>query len=94
MEVLRAGADGGGPRTDNVDFDQRAGIIEFDGGLQRSECRGPGRNPERSPAGRCLGCGDREYAHDPLLLTAPPSRLLGNVLMQRFGRGLGLRPRP
>jgi hypothetical protein len=25
------------------------------------------RNPERSPAGRCLGCGDREHAHDPLL---------------------------
>ena len=24
-------------------------------------------NPERSPAGRCLGCGDREHAHDPLL---------------------------
>jgi hypothetical protein len=25
------------------------------------------RNPAHSPAGRCLGCGDREHAHDPLL---------------------------
>src|SRR5262249_18426866 len=25
------------------------------------------RNPERSAAGRCVGCGDRAYAHDPLL---------------------------
>jgi hypothetical protein len=25
------------------------------------------RYPERSPAGHCLGCGDPEHAHDPLL---------------------------
>jgi hypothetical protein len=25
------------------------------------------RNPVRSLPGRCLGCGDAEYAHDPLL---------------------------
>jgi hypothetical protein len=25
------------------------------------------RNPARSPPGRCLGCGDHEHGHDPLL---------------------------
>jgi hypothetical protein len=58
-------------------FDERAGIAEFDGGLSRAEAEARAfeccavewlnRNPERSPAGHCLGCGDREYAHDPLL---------------------------
>ena len=60
-----------------VFFDERAGIVEFDGGLPRAEAEARAfaccvvewlnRNPERSPAGRCLGCGDREHAHDPLL---------------------------
>ena len=60
-----------------VFFDERAGIIEFDGGLPRAEAEAQAfaccvaewlnRNPERSTAGRCLGCGDREHAHDPLL---------------------------
>ena len=58
-------------------FDERAGIIEFDGGLPRAEAEAQAfdccvvewlnRNPERSPAGRCLWCGDREFAHDRLL---------------------------
>ena len=60
-----------------VFFEERAGIVEFDGGLPRAEAEAQAfaccvvewlnRNPERSPAGRCLGCGDREHAHDPLL---------------------------
>ena len=60
-----------------VFFEKRAGIVEFDGGLARPEAEAQAfaccvvewlnRNPERSPAGRCLGCGDREHAHDPLL---------------------------
>ena len=60
-----------------VFFDERAGIIEFDGGLPRAEAEAQAfdccvvewlnRNPERSPAGRCFGCGDRKHAHDPLL---------------------------
>jgi hypothetical protein len=25
------------------------------------------RNPVRSPPGRCLGCGQAEHSHDPLL---------------------------
>ena len=58
-------------------FDGRAGILEFDGGgLPRAEADQAlaccvvewlNRNPAHSPAGRCLGCGDREHAHDPLL---------------------------
>ncbi len=58
-------------------FDERAGIAEFDGRQPRAEAEVQAfvccivewlnHNPERSPAGRCLGCGDREHAHDPLL---------------------------
>ena len=58
-------------------FDERSGIAEFDGGLPRAQAGDQAlaccviewlnRNPECSLAGRCLRCGDREYAHDPLL---------------------------
>ena len=58
-------------------FDKRAGIAEFDGGLPRDQAEALAfaccavewlnRNFVRSPAGRCLGCGDREHAHDPLV---------------------------
>jgi hypothetical protein len=58
-------------------FDERAGIAEFDGRLPHAEAEAQAfaccitewlnRNPARSPAGRCLGCGGREYAHDRLL---------------------------
>jgi hypothetical protein len=57
--------------------DGRAGIGDFDGGLPRAgaEARAFGccaaewlnRNPVRSPPGRCLGCGNDDHAHDPLL---------------------------
>lgn len=57
--------------------DGRAGIGEFDGGLPRAEAEARAfaccvaewlnRNPVRSPPGRCLGCGGRDHAHDPLL---------------------------
>ena len=75
--LLRPAGDGWSAEDWQVFFDERGGIAEFDGGLQRPEAEaqafaccvveGQVRNPERSPAGRCLGCGDREYAHDPLL---------------------------
>jgi hypothetical protein len=55
----------------------RAGIGEFDGGLPRAESEARAfaccvaewlnRNPVRSPPGRCLGCGNGDHAHDPLL---------------------------
>jgi hypothetical protein len=58
-------------------FDERAGIIEFDGGLPRPEAEAQAfgccvvewlnRNPVRSPSGRCLACGNRDHHHDPLL---------------------------
>src|SRR5271166_2537894 len=71
-------AEGGWSAEDwQVFFDERAGIIEFDGGLPRAEAEAQAfaccvvewlnHNPAHSPAGRCLGCGDREHAHDPLL---------------------------
>lgn len=51
-------------------YDERAAIIEFDGGFSRSEAElraldccvteWLNRNPARSPPGRCLACGDGE----------------------------------
>lgn len=77
VALLRPGEDGWSAEDWLVFFDERAGIIEFDGGLPRAEAEAQAfaccvvewlnRNPDRSPAGRCLGCGDREYAHDLLL---------------------------
>ena len=75
--LLRPAEDGWSAEDWQVFFEERAGIVEFDGGLPRAEAEAQAfaccvvewlnRNPERSPAGRCLGCGDREHAHDPLL---------------------------
>ena len=58
-------------------FDERVGIAEFDGGLpqEKTEARAfdacvnewLNRNLVRSPPGRCLRCGGRDLAHDPLL---------------------------
>ncbi len=77
VSLLRPGRDGWSAEDWQVFFDERAGIVEFDGGLPRPEAEAQAfaccvveslnRNPERSPAGRCLECGDREHAHDPLL---------------------------
>jgi hypothetical protein len=60
-----------------VYFDERAGIAQFDGGLQRAEAEVRAfkccvvewlnRNPVRSPPGRCLGCGGSDDAVDQLL---------------------------
>jgi hypothetical protein len=76
--LLRPAEDGWSAEDWQVFFDERTGIVEFDGGLPRAEAEAQAfaccvvewlnRNPERSPAGHCLGCGDREHAHDPLLL--------------------------
>jgi hypothetical protein len=58
-------------------FDERAGVLGFDGGLPRTEAEDQAfaccvvewlnRNPARSAPGRCLDCGDCEYGYDPLL---------------------------
>src|SRR5262245_13394686 len=75
--LLRPAEDGWSAEDWQVFFDERAGIVEFVGGLPRSEAEAQAfawcvvewlnRNPAHSPSGRCLGCGDREHAHDPLL---------------------------
>jgi hypothetical protein len=75
--LLRPGRDGWSAEDWQVFFYERAGIVEFDGGKPRPEAEAQAfaccvvawlnRNPERSPAGRCLECGEREHAHDPLL---------------------------
>jgi hypothetical protein len=77
MVRLRPAEDGWSAEDWQVFFEKRAGIVEFDGGLPRPEAEAQAfaycvvewlnRNPECSPAGRCLECGDREHAHDPLL---------------------------
>ena len=60
-----------------VYFDERAGIAQFDGGLQRAEAEVRAfeccvvewlnRNPVRSPPDRCLACDGGDDAIDPLL---------------------------
>jgi hypothetical protein len=77
IALLRPAEDGWSAEDWQVFFDERAGIVEFDDGLPRAQAEARAfacsvvewlnRNPGRSPAGRCLGCGDREHAHDPLL---------------------------
>ena len=77
VALLRPAEDGWSAEDWQAFFDERAGIAEFDGGLPRAEAEARAfaccvvewlnRNPVRSPAGRCLGCGEREHAHDPLL---------------------------
>jgi len=77
VALLRPGCDGRSAEDWQAYFDERAGIFEFDGGLPRAEAEARAfeccvvewlnRNPAYSPAGSCLGCGDREHAHDPLL---------------------------
>ena len=77
MVLLRPAEDGWSAEDWQVFFEERAGIVEFDGGLPRAEAEAQAfaccvvewlnRNPARSPAGRCLRCGDREHAHDPML---------------------------
>lgn len=77
VALLRPAQDGWSAEDWQVFFDERAGIAEFDGGLARAEAEAQAfgcclvewlnRNPERSPAGRCLDCGGRDRAHDSLL---------------------------
>src|SRR4029077_18618475 len=58
-------------------FDERAGIIEFDGGLPRAEAEVQAlaccvvewlnQNPARSTPSRCLGCGGGSWPSNQLL---------------------------
>ena len=100
VALLRPAEDGWSAEDWQVFFEERAGIVEFDGGLPRAEAEAQAfaccvvewlnRNPERSPAGRCLGCGDREHAHDPLLpygVEPDRPRLAAFALLARLVRG-------
>lgn len=77
VALLRTGSDGRSGEDWRAFFDERAAIAEFDGGLPRDQAEARAfaccvaewlnRNPMRSRAGRCLGCGGGEHAHDALL---------------------------
>jgi hypothetical protein len=77
LALLRPTEDGWSAEDWHVFFDERAGMVEFDAGLPRAEAEAQAfaccvtewlnHNPAYSPAGQCLGCGNPEYAHDPLL---------------------------
>ena len=65
VALLRPGRDGWSAEDWQVFFDERAGIVEFDGGLPRAEAEAQAfaccvvewlnRNPAHSLAGRCFG---------------------------------------
>jgi hypothetical protein len=77
IELLRPANDGWSAVDWLAFFDKRAGITEFDGGLSRKQAEARAfaccvvewlnRNPTRSSPDRCLGCGNAEHAHDPLV---------------------------
>jgi hypothetical protein len=77
VALLQPGRDGWSAEDWQAFFDKRAEIAEFDDGLPRAKAEAQAtaccvvewlnRNPASSPPGRCLGCGDREHAYDPLL---------------------------
>jgi hypothetical protein len=77
VALLRPAEDDWSAEEWQVFFEERAGIAEFDGGLPRAEAEAQAlaccvaewlnRNPVHSPARHCLGCGNPEYAHAPLL---------------------------
>jgi hypothetical protein len=77
VALLRPANDGWSGEDWLTFFNERAAIAEFDGGLPRREAEARAfefcivewlnRNPARSPPGRCLGCGQAEHSHDPLL---------------------------
>jgi len=77
VALLRPSKDGWSVEDWLAFFDERAGIAENDGGLRRAEAEAQAfarcvvewlnRNPASSPPGCCLGCGDRDHHHDPLL---------------------------
>ena len=77
IALLQPGLDGWSAEDWQVFFDERAGILEFDGGLPRPEAEArafaccvakwQNLNFVRSTPGRCLACGDGAHPHDPLV---------------------------
>src|SRR5262245_3338290 len=81
VAVLRPGCDGCSAEDWQVFFDERAGIIEFDGGLPRAEAEARAfgccivewlnRNPTPSAPGRCVWCGQAESRDAAVLHYGP-----------------------
>ncbi|QIO33795.1 hypothetical protein [Bradyrhizobium sp. 1(2017)] len=77
VALLRAARDNWSDADWLAFFDERAGIAEFDGGLQRTDAEARAfeccvvewlnRNPVCSPPGRCLHCGGSEAVLDELV---------------------------
>ncbi|WP_164940819.1 hypothetical protein [Bradyrhizobium zhanjiangense] len=77
VSLLRPGRDDWSGADWLAFFDERAGIVEYDGGLQRAAAEARAfeccvvewldRNPVRSSPDCCLHCGGSESAIDPLL---------------------------
>jgi len=77
VNFLRPGDDGWCAEDWQVDFDERAGIAEFDGGLPRPKAEAQAfaccvaewlnRHPQTSPPDRCFACQGGDSANDPLL---------------------------
>ena len=77
ITLLRPGADGWSAEGWQVFFDERAGIVEFDGGVPRLEAEEQAfaccvvewmnRNPATSSSDRCVSCDGSESANEPLL---------------------------
>ena len=76
LRLLRPANDGWSPQDWRVFFDERAAILEFDGGLPRAKAEARAfaccvaewinRNATPSAPGRCLACGGGERSSDPL----------------------------
>jgi hypothetical protein len=77
IALLRPGADGWSVEDWQGYFDERAGIVEFDGGVPRLEAEAQAfaccvvewmnRNPATSSSDCCLACGGGDSANNPLL---------------------------
>ena len=77
VAVLRPGRDGWSAEDWQAFFDERAGIMEFDGRLSRTEAEAQAlaccivewlnRNPTPSAPGRCVWCGQAESRHAAVL---------------------------
>jgi hypothetical protein len=77
MVLLRPAEDGWSAEDWQVSFAERAGIVEFDGGLPRGDAQAQAfeccivewlnRNPTPSVAGRCGWCGEAQSHHAVVL---------------------------
>ena len=99
VNFLRPGDDGWCAEDWQVDFDERAGIAEFDGGLPRPEAEAQAfaccvaewlnRHPQTSPPDRCFACQGGDSANDPCCPSGP--KTAGTPGCTTVAGGLGTR---